>query len=621
MKLTSNRWRIALLLAASMLLSSQALAQDFGNQQVEQFEPTPALATDILNIATSDPLPHLSFAAGAFFHHVSKPMQVVAIGGKGASFWRLDGDPIAIIDSQTKVEVLAGMGFFDMVDLAVAFPIIMAQSGDSVAAIVAEGVSGFALGDLRITPRVKILDRDLLFGIGLAAEVPLYVPTGDKATFNGESFRAAPTLIADYKHDSGFGVAFNVGYLIREKQVLHDLVNDDVLRWGLGANVPVGVDGLEVLGSVYGSFQTRKGLQAEDLTKNSGDLKSSPAEVLLAARYAMPSGLVAELGAGRGLNGAIGSPEFRLLASVGWQPTVFDADEDGISDSLDACPENPEDFDKFEDQDGCPEPDNDNDTIFDADDNCPLEAEDLDNFEDQNGCPDPDNDGDTLLDTEDSCPLEAEDFDLFEDQNGCPEPDNDNDTILDVSDKCPLEPEDIDGFEDENGCLDIDNDRDGFNDKVDKCPDEAEVINGIEDDDGCPDVGETKVVITAQKIEILDKVYFDTNKAEILSQSFNVLDQVASVMKANPQLTKVRVGGHTDDVGKDDKNLTLSQDRATSVVTYLVGKGIDKNRLKAVGYGETVPLKVGKTKTIRAENRRVEFLIIEVDGQAQTTPY
>jgi outer membrane protein OmpA-like peptidoglycan-associated protein/opacity protein-like surface antigen len=100
-----------------------------------------------------------------------------------------------------------------------------------------------------------------------------------------------------------------------------------------------------------------------------------------------------------------------------------DPDKDGIKGSDDLCPNEPEDFDGYEDADGCPDVDNDGDGIIDEKDKCPNEAEDIDGFEDEDGCPDMDNDGDGILDVNDECPDKAEDIDGIEDADGCPEAD------------------------------------------------------------------------------------------------------------------------------------------------------------------------------------------------------
>lgn len=96
-----------------------------------------------------------------------------------------------------------------------------------------------------------------------------------------------------------------------------------------------------------------------------------------------------------------------------------DKDGDGVPNKTDACREEPEDIDGFQDEDGCPDPDNDGDGVEDVDDKCPDEPEDADGHDDADGCPDPDDDGDGVLDAADVCPLEKEDGKGAAD--GCPD--------------------------------------------------------------------------------------------------------------------------------------------------------------------------------------------------------
>jgi OmpA-OmpF porin, OOP family len=289
-------------------------------------------------------------------------------------------------------------------------------------------------------------------------------------------------------------------------------------------------------------------------------------------------------------------------------PTEGDRDGDGYADAVDECPDEPEDFDGFEDEDGCPDPDNDGDGIPDVDDQCPDEPEDFDGFEDEDGCPDPDNDGDGIPDVDDKCPNEPEDFDGFEDEDGCPDPDNDGDGIPDVDEKCPNEPEDFDGFEDEDGCPDPDNDGDGIPDELDQCPNDPEDFDGDRDEDGCPDLA-AKVDPCAIKLD--DKIMFDFGKSSIDSVKFGdknrqLLDEVYQILKTNPDIT-IEIGGHTDSKGSDKSNQKLSQRRVESVREYLVGKGVDPKKLTAKGYGESVPVDTNRTAEGRENNRRVEF--------------
>lgn len=257
--------------------------------------------------------------------------------------------------------------------------------------------------------------------------------------------------------------------------------------------------------------------------------------------------------------------------------------------------------------------DSDGDGLNDDVDQCPLEPEDMDGFEDEDGCPEPDNDEDGILDADDACPLEAEDMDAFQNDDGCPDPDNDEDGVLDVDDACPDIAEDMDGFEDEDGCVDFDNDRDGILDGDDGCPDEAEDYDGFEDADGCPEEGEGLVQLTCDAIVISDKVYFDSNSDVIQERSFALLDQVASVLSSVSYINSVEIAGHTDDRGRDELNLDLSDRRANSVMVYLVDAGVDMERLQAAGYGESNPIADNGSSSGRAENRRVEFNILSQD--------
>jgi outer membrane protein OmpA-like peptidoglycan-associated protein len=105
---------------------------------------------------------------------------------------------------------------------------------------------------------------------------------------------------------------------------------------------------------------------------------------------------------------------------------------------------------------------------------------------------------------------------------------------------------------------------------------------------------------------VLNNVFFDTNKWDLLPESRIELDKLASLLTANKD-KKVEIGGHTDNVGNDADNLKLSENRAKSVVDYLISKGVPAENLSYKGYGETVPLGDNNTDAGRARNRRTEF--------------
>lgn len=249
--------------------------------------------------------------------------------------------------------------------------------------------------------------------------------------------------------------------------------------------------------------------------------------------------------------------------------------------------------------------DRDGDRILDPVDECPDEPEDYDGFLDEDGCPEPDNDADGLADPIDQCPNIAEDLDGFEDDDGCPDLDNDKDGLADAIDQCPNVPEDLDGFEDDDGCPDCDDDGDG----VLECPtadDKCPGVKGVPPD-GCP-APYKMIVVTADKIELKQTVYFDTRKAKIKKVSYALLDEVALALTDRAKI-KVRIEGHTDSQGTDKFNDWLAQARADSVREYLISKGIDADRMVSVGFGERVPLADNRTKAGREINRRVEFAI------------
>lgn len=109
-------------------------------------------------------------------------------------------------------------------------------------------------------------------------------------------------------------------------------------------------------------------------------------------------------------------------------------------------------------------------------------------------------------------------------------------------------------------------------------------------------------------------ITFDTAKANIKPNFTPILDDIAGIMTKYPE-TKIEVQGHTDNVGSDTSNLTLSQLRAQSVTSYLVNRGISSDRIRSVGYGESMPVASNETAAGREANRRVEIKIIPNPAQ------
>jgi len=124
---------------------------------------------------------------------------------------------------------------------------------------------------------------------------------------------------------------------------------------------------------------------------------------------------------------------------------------------------------------------------------------------------------------------------------------------------------------------------------------------------------DTRVEVSEGEVVILQKVQFDTGRATIQAASHALLDEVANVLLLNPQIVRVEIQGHTDNVGTEETNLKLSQRRAQAVRDYLVDQGVKKSRLVAEGYGASEPIESNDTEVGRSANRRVQFEIVEVD--------
>lgn len=284
-----------------------------------------------------------------------------------------------------------------------------------------------------------------------------------------------------------------------------------------------------------------------------------------------------------------------------------DRDGDGIPDNEDVCPDVP----GVVENRGCPLViDTDGDGIPDDVDRCPADPEDVDGFEDEDGCPDPDNDGDGILDIDDGCPNEPGVASGDPKKHGCPVFDRDGDGIYDDDDACPDEPGVADPDPKKNGCPVRDRDGDGILDEVDACPDQPGIADPNPKKNGCPRKLKM-VVIKEDKIEIKQQINFATGKAIIRGKkSFQILDEVILVLSDNPRIKKLRVEGHTDSTGKKAFNQKLSQSRAEAVVEYMVNQGIDPERLEAVGFGPDRPIAPNNTAKGRALNRRTEFNIV-----------
>lgn len=229
--------------------------------------------------------------------------------------------------------------------------------------------------------------------------------------------------------------------------------------------------------------------------------------------------------------------------------------------------------------------DADDDGVSDGDDACPNQKGTLK----YRGCPIPDTDNDGLNDEQDQCPS-TEGIAKYK---GCPIPDADKDGINDEQDQCPT----TKGLGRYEGCPIPDSDKDGINDEEDKCPN----IAGIIANKGCVDLQPFVNTTT-------DKLKFAVGSNQLSKQQTSILNTLVQFMTENATI-QLSINGHTDNTGTLKVNEKLSLARAKVVMNYLIKKGISASRLTANGFAYNMPIADNLTSKGRALNRRVDMIV------------
>ena len=604
-------------LALSLLIPVTAWAQPAGDLSLDTFRPA-IDSRGYLTLNASQPLGHREFSFG---------LGSLTWGHKLLRFE--EGTNTYEVKDVVTATLIAAFGFHLgplELELGGSVPLSILSGDRGPDELGAPGdpnddkdykIDGQGIGNIGLHLKTRFLktSRPPHVGVGVVASV--FFPTTDPTErFLGDkklNTQIVGIIDKEFGRRSELRIAVNGGIRFRPTTTFTDMgdmgappTNKTIeasaeVPLGLGIAYAISPQKFDVVGEVFGAIPL-------------GDHENyQPLEAVGGIKLYLARNSFLSLGAGRGLMPAKGAnPDVRAFIGIVFEPNIGDRDGDGLKDDVDKCPDDPEDKDNFEDEDGCPEPDNDRDGIIDELDKCPNVPEDKDGFQDEDGCPEGnpnDRDSDGILDHLDKCPDDPEDFDQFEDEDGCPDLDNDQDKILDVDDLCPNDPEDYDNFEDEDGCPDNDNDKDRISDKLDKCPNEPETYNNKDDDDGCPD--RNKIELTKTGIVTLEPIHFEYNKAIIKKESFELMDAITASMQGNPDITLFEIQGHTDERGDDNYNLDLSNRRAEAVKKYLVDHGVDEKRLEAQGYGETMPIDKNHDENAWAKNRRVDFLILK----------
>lgn len=570
-------------LIMTFLGSQSAMAQGF---DLQHFHPMPNPMGNYLGAASADVAPNLEWSAMIVGNYANNPLIRVYESERVER----------LVARQGTAHLLMSMGFFDLVEVGLDVPVLLLQKGS---ALPGTGVSpedgGFGIGDIRLVPKVQIfstVDDDDDLGFALALLVDAHIPTGKAEYLQGGDFRIGPRLAFD-AHIAAVKVGANVGYLYRGSQSLEELEVRDTLSWQLAAEVPVW-ETLSITGELFGRLTPG----AEKIRP-----QESPSELLLGGKYSFGN-INVLAGGGAGLVSGYGTPDFRAFIGFGWmqgpEPDLgpIPGSEHLSAPASSVAPAEPE-----------PEPE--------VEPECSVETVDEDCVDlPATSCVD------GVLTTysasceEGQCAYVASETECAEGME-CGEEEGEPACVVAV--ECVADEDCTDGPQPscEDGVLTTYEGR---------CEEDACAYDPLETacDDGeecglkggvaaCVEKTElVEVDEQAKRIEIKDIIHFDTESARVRSRSHALLNQVAQVLENNPQIKVVRIEGHSDSKGSREFNITLSERRANLVRAYLIERGIEPGRLKAIGYGPDRPVADNETEEGRAQNRRVEF---HIEGQ------
>jgi outer membrane protein OmpA-like peptidoglycan-associated protein len=354
--------RSVLLPAVVLLLAPRIATAQATNLDVERFKPAVTHDGFVNAEGSSVRYPEDPWELGAFVNYGFHPLVTV----DGAS-----NVTRKFVSGRMGLDLMASVTLADPFAIGLDLPVYLLQSGDY-------SPSFAGLGDVRLVPKLRLLDDNKGFGLALVAELRAPTHTGDYAG-GTRMVVFAPRLVADHRFRSGLRLGANVGATIREKTTFYNVDAGSEFAYSAALGYRLGgPDGATELGAeLVGGV----GLTASDR-------EEVPLEAFPYFKYNPNDEWAIQGGPGIGILPGYGVPLFRVFFGVRYAPTSHDADHDGVPDDRDKCPNEPEDRDGIHDTDGCPEDDEDNDGVGDKEDKCPSQKETINGFEDDDGCPD-----------------------------------------------------------------------------------------------------------------------------------------------------------------------------------------------------------------------------------------
>lgn len=534
-------------LAGAFLLllgwSSVAEAQSVRLDQYRMAE-TP---TDGFALSRPNDLGHLAFGARLDVDYALNPLVYQLVGSDSST------EVAPIVGHLLAAQIGASFGLWDRIVLFVGLPVNLVLDGELIGG--QPRADGTSLGDLTFGARGRLFgEEDDAFALALQATGT--APTAQAARFQsrfaGEGgWTFSPEVLFEIRIAELVDITGNLGFILRDEQDFGSLRVEHEFTWAIGATLHAVPDLLDVSIESWG---------ATALARNDGESQGqvTPIEGVIGATLFPVRGLRIGAAVGTGLQRGYGAGDFRAILSLGYategEVPPEDTDEDGITDDVDECVDEPEDVDSYQDEDGCPDADNDGDGIEDANDGCPNEPEDMDGLGDDDGCPELDFDQDGAADETDRCPTEPGiALAPRPECTGCPTCEGQPPEQPDPGPEPGPEPEPEPSYASVDG-----------------------------------------------------RVLFDINAWALRPSETRALQAALQYLQANPSATVV-VEGHADVRGNEPDNVALSRRRARRVAAWLMRHGVARSQLEPVGCGETYPEGDPNTRLGRRQSRRVEF--------------
>ena len=572
------------------LAASSALAQGV---------PTPTLDAQTLQLSTSgahlmlhDPrtLDDSASTWRTTLSHTDRPLEYIDYYGQRT----------VLVGGLTQLQV-GGAHVFGPVRVGVDLPVQLHTGG-------VDGGVRAGLGSVRLDGQYAIRDGET----PTSAFASIHLPTGDGAgTSLDAPLGASAGVVAQRSFGTDWSGTGQVGAIIVPTAPVETAVWGSRLRTGIG--VEWRKDGQQPIMAEWILEP-----QLRQLTQMGSELLlASEFPVGTTGSYTIRPAIVA------GLSDAPGSPRFRMLVQARRQVVPdADADGDGLVGDVDLCPESPEDIDGWEDEDGCPDDTSVTLVVVDSD-GFELAGErwSVGDAEAMTGSP-------LMLPVGPVIATIGSIQEALDVPTGPP-------VVLTIEVPAPRGNLVVKAT-DRNGTT-IDGATWSAKGPIDVVDQPAGDVVPVRPGDYTltatadgyrPATGEVAVVldgeatlrlellparaaVRADRIDIKDSVYFETGRSTIKTVSHELLDEVAELLKAHPEVARIRIEGHTDSRGSRNANQTLSQGRAEAVRTYLIEAGVEAARLSAVGYGEDRPLDRRETPAAWEKNRRVDFFVEE----------